>query len=695
MAEAESKTTAAPETATPAAAAPTHAPIGAVNAALANGGGAAMGDARVHDDSQSHAAADALGAKAFTAGNHVFFGAGQHAPGTAHGDALMAHEMTHVAQARGVAAPQPGNFRVSDPGDHEEHAARNGQDGASAQAHTIYRDVTGGPAPAAGGTGPAAAPAGGAAAPAPAAADPYATWKGHVSAHRRAEAIAGWSGMPGDKKASVAGENAAFIRDVIYTMGKDAPDVLKSANVHIDDYVYNIFFAFDFPDWLPTMRAAGLLMPFINAGPQKGTTPGDIPGKMKPWVDNAMNVTEARAIFQKFYPNIYDTATPALAFSAVPIAWTLAHVKRLYGILSHHLPVGHVQTITGGFLLQNTKGFGWFEPSNFRVALPAHAGSTSAAQDGSAGHDMTGGGRSGASSAYTKPDGTAGGQTSLGHYEGTALHEVGHGVGERMGGNAYALNPASYPGFTPLSPDQWANDLWTAPTGPADNTVPEPARLDEAHAKKMFVHEIQHGAGTYKFDRGWFKTDPSNADMQKYVKSRYSNVPLFKWWDYLVVQAQSKDNSYAWNQRDARVRGDWAYSYLTRASSPFMKMKTAAYDNKPSWYGISSPLEWFAEQYAHYYRTEKTGGGLIDAATKSLLDRLDQQSFAPTNASGSTGVVFGGAQGAAAAGAQGGGQAAGGQTAGGGGQGAAQRANSGNQAAGATPVPTEPLFFPW
>lgn len=691
MAEAESKTSETPATAAPAASAPAQASVGAVNAALASGDGAAMGDARVHDDSKSHAAADALGAKAFTAGNQVFFGAGQHAPGTAHGDQLMAHEMTHVAQSRGVAAPQPGNFRVSDPSDHEEHAARNGQDGASAQANTIYRDITGGPAPAAAGAGPAAAPTGGATTPPPAAADPYATWKGHITGRHRAEAVTAWAGMPGDKKASVAGENAAFIREVIYTMGKDAPDVLKAANVHIDDYVYTIFLEGDFVDWLPTMRAAGLLMPFINAGPQKGTTPGHIPGKMKAWVDNAMNVTEARAMFQKFYPNIYDTATPALAFSAVPIAWTLAHVKRLYGILSHHLPVGHVQTITGGFLLQNTKGFGWFEPANSRVALPAHGGSTSAAADG-AGHDMSGGTSSGASSAYTKPDGTAGTQTGLGHYEGTALHEVGHGVGERMGGNTYALNPASYPGFTELSPQQWANDLWTAPTGPVDNTVPEPARLDEAHAKKMFIHEIQHGSGTYKNDRGWFKTDPSNADMQKFVKSRYSNVPLFKWWDYLVAKASSKDNSYAWNAPDARVRGDWAYSYLTRANTPFIKMKSAAYTNKPSWYGISSPLEWFAEQYSHYYRTEKTGGGLIDPATKALLDRIDLQSFAPTNASGSKGVVYGGqgaGQGAAATGA------AGGQAAGGGGQGAAQRSNSGNQNAGAPPVPTEPLFFPW
>ena len=61
--------------------------VGAVNAALAaRGSGADQGDASIHDNSTSHAAADALGAKAFTAGQDVFFGAGHYAPGTAGGD---------------------------------------------------------------------------------------------------------------------------------------------------------------------------------------------------------------------------------------------------------------------------------------------------------------------------------------------------------------------------------------------------------------------------------------------------------------------------------------------------------------------------------------------------------------------------------------------------------------------------------
>src|ERR1051325_5132695 len=81
--------------------------IGAVDAALGSRRRVALGNAQVHDEATSHAAADALGAKAFTAGRNVFMGAGQ--AGGAGGDALLAHEMAHVNQMQGVAAPQPGN----------------------------------------------------------------------------------------------------------------------------------------------------------------------------------------------------------------------------------------------------------------------------------------------------------------------------------------------------------------------------------------------------------------------------------------------------------------------------------------------------------------------------------------------------------------------------------------------------------
>jgi hypothetical protein len=65
--------------------------------------GADLSGVRVHDGGASHQAAAAVGARAYTVGDDVHFAAGQHQPGTADGDRLMAHELAHtVQQKKGV-----------------------------------------------------------------------------------------------------------------------------------------------------------------------------------------------------------------------------------------------------------------------------------------------------------------------------------------------------------------------------------------------------------------------------------------------------------------------------------------------------------------------------------------------------------------------------------------------------------------
>lgn len=60
---------------------------------------------RVHDDSKAAESASAVNALAYTVGNHIVFGAGQYSPGTAGGDHLLAHELTHtIQQTGGIAA---------------------------------------------------------------------------------------------------------------------------------------------------------------------------------------------------------------------------------------------------------------------------------------------------------------------------------------------------------------------------------------------------------------------------------------------------------------------------------------------------------------------------------------------------------------------------------------------------------------
>jgi hypothetical protein len=53
---------------------------------------------RVHSGGEAGALAGRLAARSFAVGQHVVFGPGQYRPGTLVGDALIAHELAHVAQ---------------------------------------------------------------------------------------------------------------------------------------------------------------------------------------------------------------------------------------------------------------------------------------------------------------------------------------------------------------------------------------------------------------------------------------------------------------------------------------------------------------------------------------------------------------------------------------------------------------------
>lgn len=76
--------------------------------------GADLAGVRVHQGRQ----ADAIGARAFTAGDHVFFGSGQYQPGRPEGKALLARQLTYVLQQRAGMVHNPhgrGVVLVRDP----------------------------------------------------------------------------------------------------------------------------------------------------------------------------------------------------------------------------------------------------------------------------------------------------------------------------------------------------------------------------------------------------------------------------------------------------------------------------------------------------------------------------------------------------------------------------------------------------
>ena len=80
-----------------------------------------LSDARVHTGPEAAALSRAVNARAFTVGNHMFFGESEWKPGSADFEQLARHEAAHVVQQRG--APNTGSLKVSTPGDAMEREA--------------------------------------------------------------------------------------------------------------------------------------------------------------------------------------------------------------------------------------------------------------------------------------------------------------------------------------------------------------------------------------------------------------------------------------------------------------------------------------------------------------------------------------------------------------------------------------------
>ncbi len=78
---------------------------------------------RVHTDGRATASAQAVGARAYTVGNDIVFGAGQYAPTTKQGRRLLAHELTHVVQQSGNTSPPRSAISIGPTRSPQEHEA--------------------------------------------------------------------------------------------------------------------------------------------------------------------------------------------------------------------------------------------------------------------------------------------------------------------------------------------------------------------------------------------------------------------------------------------------------------------------------------------------------------------------------------------------------------------------------------------
>ena len=112
--------------------------------------GGVSASARVHTSALAAEAARLLGAQAFTIGHHIYFAAGQYAPGTDEGDRLLRHELTHVAQHERGELASRGKAEVVAESSGAEAEARGAETRSSSAKGAGQPVATAAPAPARG-----------------------------------------------------------------------------------------------------------------------------------------------------------------------------------------------------------------------------------------------------------------------------------------------------------------------------------------------------------------------------------------------------------------------------------------------------------------------------------------------------------------------------------------------------------------
>jgi hypothetical protein len=100
-------------------------------------------DVRVHTGDAADNSARSVSAHAYTVGSNIVFQRGAYDPGSAAGQTLLAHELTHVVQQRTGpvdGTPAAGGVSVSDPSDRfEREAASNAEHVMAQPAHAVQR----------------------------------------------------------------------------------------------------------------------------------------------------------------------------------------------------------------------------------------------------------------------------------------------------------------------------------------------------------------------------------------------------------------------------------------------------------------------------------------------------------------------------------------------------------------------------
>jgi len=350
-----------------------------------------------------------------------------------------------------------------------------------------------------------------------------------------------------------------------------------------------------------------LVANFLDAPPFRGAVSDADAVALEAFFD----VTSPRRVFEKVFPELKDTPYDPTILQTR--AWAPDEVKRLYRTLRTHLPIGHVQAVSGGFHLGTHErldgkqqwaelGFAWQDGPH--MVLPA----SGAREQGEATHGMTGGKEAAPLGAAAQAGGPA-----LDHFDTSVLHEVGHAVANVTGGNEWALARNH---FEEVPMDRWAKALFDdAADRPFRRGLLrrlEPGAMSSNDARTFVASRIAGGS--------WLPPGWTEVQAHMFIRSHYDKQPLVQYWEQVFLRG--KDDYMV---PESCIRGGKVYAFLSRFNRKFCRYDEKTFRERVSWYSLASPPEWFAEQYAHYYRS---GAGLAPDV-KQRLDALNAQSFDP------------------------------------------------------------------
>jgi hypothetical protein len=455
-----------------------------------------------------------------------------------------------------------------------------------------------------------------------------------VAAGDKATALARWPAVPAVARGHLrssqllaraqgypSGLRADPIESILLTIGPESIALLTAANVPVITAGQGAIILADegrAPLWVTalTANASQMTMFVEQALPTAATATVHQARQIAVFAD-ATTGNYPKQLFERIYPALIDTSYDEDDVRTRP--WRDTDVLHLFhAFRDNPLPPAHVRTIAGGFYLgiAEKKNGGWSPLehgyySGGRVVMPAARRYGTFEKHGMTGGAMTTSGR------------------TLDHRSSTLLHEVGHGVGARSGGDAWAM---AWGDWKPLDADTWSLPLFdeAAAKGLADPLLwmgyDLHKMLRPRQARLWLAAKIAGRAPAPIVTTGRKPTDVkswNDAEVEQFIVSIYGSLPLAQYYR----RRKSEVPGGAFKADNQNLVGGRYYTYLDAWESHASYDKRV-FDHRPSEYSLSSHSEWFAECYTEYYRTDKQGG-MLAAEVKEKLDQIDAMKLDP------------------------------------------------------------------